>query len=121
MFLVTQVMFVSSGATECFHGLELPTQGEGFGVNWRAILWEGRCSAPTPRAGDRAGSLLTHVLPWGGRERCETPALAPRSRHRSQKHSLWKSPQENHGLRRQEEPLSIPLRSPSLAELPEEA
>lgn len=34
-FLVTQVIFVSRGATECFHRLELPTQEERCGINWR--------------------------------------------------------------------------------------
>lgn len=71
-FLVTQVVLVSSGATECFHGLELPTQREGSGVNWRAILWEGRCSAPLPCAGDR-GRLSPDPSSALGWESCETP------------------------------------------------
>lgn len=110
-FLVTQVVLVSSRATECFHGLELPTHGEGFGVDWRAILWEGRCSAPTP-------SCLCGLLSWpehcpGVEQKRKTPAStlgrsrAPRQS--SWKHSLWKPPEENPRMRHGEVPLSIPL------------
>lgn len=35
---MTQGILVSIGVTECFHRVALPTPGEGFGVNWRAIL-----------------------------------------------------------------------------------
>lgn len=63
---MTQGMLVSSGATECFHGLELPTQGEGSGVYWKAVLWEGGHPHRVLETG--AGCLLTRALPWGGRE-----------------------------------------------------
>lgn len=60
---MTQVIFVSRDGTESFHRLELPTQEERFEINWKVVLWEERCSAPTLRAGDRAGTPLTQALP----------------------------------------------------------
>lgn len=55
---MTQVIFVNRGANECFHRLKLPTEEERFGINWRVVLYEVRCSAPTLCFGDRAGRFL---------------------------------------------------------------
>lgn len=59
---MTQVIFVSRGANECFHRLELPSKEKRFGMNWRVVLQEVRCSAPTLCSGDGAGRLLTQAL-----------------------------------------------------------
>lgn len=116
---MTQVVLVSSRATECFHGLELPTRREGFGINWRAILWEGRCSAPTP-------SCLCGLLSWpercpGVEEKCKTPA-SMLGRSSAPRRGSWKQPVETPGGKPQDEaPRGASLHpAPSLAELSEQ-
>lgn len=100
-----------------FTGLNFPLKGRdleghslgGEALGTHAVCWrQGRLS-PDPSC----------ALGW--KEACETPASALGNRQGSGNCSLQKYPEENHRLRHQGEPLPIPLCTPSLAELSQEA